>query len=239
MLVGLWVLVRHRWRDVGWVVLLLLAGNWLAGVFSVSQEGAPYVYRTAATMIPAFLMVGIGAQAVDGSGVRRAALPILLTVAFAWNLYAYFGLEARNVLAARVMAYELRLLADEVRATDHPVFLVGAETLAKRQPLERVASDLRPPYFDRNPTFRFGTGYSLRAVELLSGRHQSSLPAPILLQIDDLARLRSNDPVVLLFRPGGAGEVAIRRLFPAAELRFIGDVRGPPALGVVTLSGVD
>ena len=247
MLAGLWVLVRHRWRDVGWIAVLLLGLNALAGLLSTSQEGPPYVYRTAALMLPAFLMAGFGAEAIERSrwldslerfGGRRIVLLAMLAAALVWNFQLYFGLEARSGLAARVMAYELRLVADEVRDTELPVYIVGADTLSKRQYLGGAYPSR---YLIRNPTFRFGTSYSLRSVKLLAGRSQqpgATGQAQKSVEIVDprsFAQAPIATSAVLLFRPGGEGEASIRQRFPQLTVRYVEDVRGPPALGVATL----
>jgi len=256
MLVGLWSLARRHWREMGWVVVLLLGVGWLAGLLSISQEGAPYVYRSAGVMLPAFLMVGFGVQAIDralgpGTGPRasrwawyRYVVPALCGVALLWNWHLYFGLESRSALAARVMAYEIRLIVDEVRATRLPVYLVGADTLMKRRILDRPGrSPLR--YLDRNPTFQFSAGYSLRAVEYLSGRRQESAVAGdpgVGVELLDPGGFESAaiaKPAVVIFRPGGQGEAKVRARFPDARVRYVEDVRGPRALGVVDISAVE
>jgi hypothetical protein len=190
-------------------------------------------------MLPAFLMAGFGLDALDRiAGSRRLLLPGLLFAGLLWNLHLYFGLEARSALAARVMAYEIRLIADEVRDTDLPVYIVGADALSKRRVLEELPRSEAPPYLARNSTFAMGTGYSLRAVEYLSGRRQT-LAAPgdpavgiVIARADRFRTTPIATPAVLLFRPGGQDEAAVRARFPDVEVRYVEDVRGPLALGV-------
>ena len=78
--------------------------NFLSGIFSASQEGAPYIYRTAAVIVPAFLATGAGLEwFAEKAGPRK--LLILAAPIVVLNLYFYFSLERKNIAAMRVMAY--------------------------------------------------------------------------------------------------------------------------------------
>ena len=65
--------------------------NFLSGIFSASQEGAPYIYRTAAVIVPAFLATGAGLEwFAEKAGPRK--LLILAAPIVVLNLYFYFSL---------------------------------------------------------------------------------------------------------------------------------------------------
>jgi hypothetical protein len=144
LLAGLVVLVKRRGTSFARLVLCAFFANFAAGVFSISQEGAPYVLRVAAVMVPAFLSVGLGLQSLTDLlerrigdhwlGWRSHVLPGLLTLVVAGlNAYLYFGLEARNLSATRVMTYELRLIGQEIARTRAPVYLVTPAVLGKAE----------------------------------------------------------------------------------------------------------
>src|SRR5207248_7651112 len=133
-------------RDI-WtrLVACTLVLNFAAGIFSVSQEGAPYMYRTVAVVVPAFLVAGFGVQWLMRR--RRLMASAVVLAAIGLNLYLYFGLDARNAAAMRVMGYELRQIGLEIARDDLPVYLVGADLL---NPME-VRARLHEPYASVNP----------------------------------------------------------------------------------------
>jgi hypothetical protein len=180
---GLVVLVRSMNTSFARLIGCAFVLNFAAGVFSISQEGAPYVYRTAAVMIPAFLIVGLGSQwlmqqvesRVKGHlALRKVRVltwsALLLTIIL--NLYLYFGLEPKNAAAMRVMAYELRLIGLEIAQDDLPVVLAGRNVLdqieVNPKPGEKYAYANRPPIFP--PEF------GKLAVINFSGRYDPSQP---------------------------------------------------------------
>jgi hypothetical protein len=114
-----------------------------------------------------------------------------------------------------------------------------------RSILDRSAPAQPLPYLDRNPTFQFSAGYSLSAVEYLSGRRQKSAAAgdpSVGVEIVDTRGFESAPiatPAVVIFRPGGEGEAKVRARFPDARVRYVEDIRGPRALGVVAIGEVE
>ncbi|TMA06495.1 MAG: glycosyltransferase family 39 protein, partial [Deltaproteobacteria bacterium] len=109
---GLAALVWSANTSLARLIGCALVLNFAGGVFSISQEGAPYVYRTAAVMTPAFLIVGLGLQwlmqqveplAKGHLSLRNVRIltssVLLLTIIL--NLYLYFGLEPKNTAAMR------------------------------------------------------------------------------------------------------------------------------------------
>jgi hypothetical protein len=103
-IVGLVILIRLiRDNTFARLVASAFVLNFAGGVFSISQEGPPYLYRTAALMVPAFLVVGLGAQWLMGRMLLLTSFGVALAALL--NVYLYFGLEARSTAAMRVMSY--------------------------------------------------------------------------------------------------------------------------------------
>jgi hypothetical protein len=194
---GIIALARNPNRSWARLLICLLVLNFIPGIFSISQEGPPYVYRTAAVMIPAFLIAGFGVRWLLAGLERRlpannvnllAGAVLLLTIAL--NLYFYFGLEPRNAAAMRVMAHETRLLGLEIARDKLPVVLAGrmvrdhknAVTLVERYdlPLLLAGPDIlvqneilpRPEekYWRANPPLVLSHALAKLAVINFSGR---------------------------------------------------------------------
>jgi hypothetical protein len=165
LIAGLFVMIRRRdasARLLGCTFLLNLA----AGVFSVSQEGAPYIYRTAAVIIPGFLIVGLGLQWLfDKTGTP--GLVISTAVIMALNVYLYFGLEAKNAAAMRVMAYEPRLIGQEIARDNEPVWLVAADLLTQTEVQPRDGEK----YAEANPAVVLPPALRKLAIINFSGRY--------------------------------------------------------------------
>ena len=180
-MVGLVILFRAVNTPSARLIACTLVLNFATGVFSVSQEGAPYVYRTAAVMIPAFLIAGIGAQVLIDQGESKFAerelskyfgavtWPVLMLI-IVLNLYFYFGLEPQNAAAMRIMAYEPRLIGLEIARDQLPVILVGREIL------DPSNVDPRPgeKYVNANPALILPPAARKLAVINFSGRYDTS-----------------------------------------------------------------
>jgi hypothetical protein len=228
--------------------------NFATGVFSVSQEGAPYVYRTAAVMIPAFLIVGMGAQwlmdqvqskteehAVSKNFAVVTGAVLLLIIVL--NLYFYFGLEPKNAAAMRVMAYNLRLVGLEIAQDGLPVILVG------RDIFDPIDVDPKPgeKYAHANPPLLLPPAARRLAVINFSGRYDSSQTVtrnftnPKEIYFVDRSVLETNDlaargPAKIIFKSSDRqlGEL-IQSNYPGASLKQIRNIYGNPLLSVATL----
>jgi len=235
--VGLVIAAKLHGR---WIALLVaLSINFAGGIFSVSQEGAPYVYRTAAVMIPAFAIAGVGLQRIIGPA--SSLLPsrqcnfvvwLALLVVMALNFYLYFNLEAKNAAAMRVMAYEPRLLGLEIARDDLPVFLIGADVFV---PVEgRVfAGDehasanppvILPPAIRRLATIAFSRRYDVRRTMT------DNFQAPRAIYFTETESwqnaVQTGRPAKLIFRPNREIEAALRAGDPRARIGQIRNIQG-------------
>ena len=178
-LAGLLLLLRRLDLPLARLLLCLLAINMAAGVFSVSQEGAPYVYRASAAMIPAFLIgvtgllwfVGLTERLRNWKRVRWSPVTLMLP-ALVLNAWLYFGLESQNRAATRVMDYEVRLVAREFAGTDRPVYVVGTDLFDRAEPAHYP--DER--HAESNPTFKISPSLAMAAVFSQSPRFALSEP---------------------------------------------------------------
>jgi dolichyl-phosphate-mannose-protein mannosyltransferase len=253
---GLFVLVRSMNTSFTRLIGCAFVLNFASGVFSVSQEGAPYVYRTAAVMIPAFLIVGLGLQwlmqRVESRfkghlSLRKAQVltesALLLTIIL--NIYLYFGLEPTNTAAMRVMAYEPRLIGLEIAQDNLPVILVGQDLLdqieADPKPGEKYAYANTPPPAVLSPAVR------ILAVINFSGRYdptrtvEDNLTYPrgiYFVEPSSLGKntIPTNGPAKIIFKSRDQKlRETVRRDYPDAAVRDISDIRGEPLLAVATL----
>ncbi|HXV84637.1 MAG TPA: glycosyltransferase family 39 protein [Candidatus Binatia bacterium] len=251
---GLLALVRNReaWlaRFLGTVFLV----NLLPGVLSVSQEGAPYVYRTAAVIVPAFLIAGLGGQCVyrqvtfrlrsrvSRQMIGRAAW-LLVVLIVSINLYLYFFLESKNVGAMRTMAYEARAIGLEIARDDLPVYLVGQDILDK---IETVA---RPEekYARFNAPIMLPRLLSGLAIISFSGRYDLARPlAHNLSQPTNIHFVASPSVEMKISLPNSAKLIfnsrnqeiikSAHRQIPGAVIKEIRNIYGEPMLTVVTYS---
>jgi hypothetical protein len=168
------------------LLTMLLGGTLLGGILSYSHEGAPYVYRASAAVVPALLIAGVGLQALlhwaGTTGVfRRFASfgPALAVVALSaiavLNGYDYFVLERRDVSAMRIMGTEYRLMGEALRQTDGPVYLFAPHVFDKLPDTAAPGEE----YFEINreiPYERFGREFSYLAVLAFSGRYDWRRP---------------------------------------------------------------
>jgi 4-amino-4-deoxy-L-arabinose transferase-like glycosyltransferase len=235
-IVGIVIAIRHRHDTFTRLVACAFLFNFAGGVFSTSQEGPPYIYRTAAVMIPAFLIMGMGVQWLmlrKHRYVAYAAIPLALIV----NLYLYFGLEAKNSAAMRVMSYELRQIGQEIAQDDLPVFMIGADALSQTElyakPNEKYASAnpavVLPPVMQRLAVINFSGRYAMtkpvseNLVHPANIHFVESLPHDIRGPAKIIFKGHNPDVDQLLLRPG----VSVR------ELR---DIFGQPLRTVVTVA---
>lgn len=254
---GLVALIRNFNAPFARLIGCTFVLNFIPGLFSVSQERAPYVYRTAAVMIPAFLIVGLGLQwwlqqlksrlKVDLSNWKVEVLTgsaVLLTLVL--NLYLYFGLEPTNSAAMRVMLYDLRLVGLEIAREEVPVILAG------RDVLDQVEVTPRPgeKYGYANPPVNFPEAVRKLAVINFSGRYDPARsvaenfnePRDIYL-VDPVSLGDSNLPI-----RGGAKIIfksrdqqvreTVSRVYPHASIREIRNIYDEPLFTVATLPAV-
>lgn len=235
------------------LIVCALLLNFATGVFSVSEEGAPYVYRTAAVMIPAFLVVGMGVQwltdhvrKIEGHPLSKNSAVVswvVLLLIIVLNLYFYFGLEAKNTAAMRVMAYNLRLVGLEIARDDLPVVLVG------RDILDPIGADPRPgeKYVHANPPLLLPPVARRLAVINFSGRYDSSQTVsrnfanPKEIYFVERSVLERNDlaaraPAKIIFKSSDRqlGEL-FQSHYPGASVKQIRNIYGDPLLSVATL----
>jgi 4-amino-4-deoxy-L-arabinose transferase-like glycosyltransferase len=251
---GLLALVRNC---EGWLARLLgsiFLLNLLPGVLSVSQEGAPYVYRTAAVMVPAFLIVGLGCQwvyremtlrlprRVSGRTIGQAAWMLVLSIGLI-NCYLYFFLESKNAGAMRTMAYEARAIGLEIARDDLPVYLVGQDVLDKIEtvagPEEKYARFnapiMLPPLLSGLAIISFSGRYDLAqplAYNLSQPRNIHFVDAPsaeMRISLPSSAKLIFNSRNQEIIK-------SAHRQIPNAVVEEIRNIYGEPMLTVVTYS---
>jgi hypothetical protein len=252
---GLVILFRRINAPSARLIACTLVLNLATGVFSVSQEGAPYVYRTAAVMIPVFLIVGMGAQWLMDqvkSKIEERRLSknfevvtwAMLLLIIVLNLYFYFGLEPKNAAAMRVMAYELRLIGLEIAQDDLPIVLVG------RDILDPIAVDSKPEekYVNANPPLILPPAARKLAVINFSGRYDlnetisHNFANPKEIYFVERAFLETNklplhDPAKIIFKSSDRklGEL-IQKTYPGASIKQIRSIYDESLLSVATLS---
>jgi 4-amino-4-deoxy-L-arabinose transferase-like glycosyltransferase len=249
---GLLALVRNcePWlaRFLGWIFLL----NLLPGVLSVSQEGAPYVYRTAAVIVPAFLIVGLGCQWVNRKmtlrlpdGLTRQTIGqaawILLLLIGSINFYLYFFLEPKNAGAMRTMAYEARAIGLEIAKDNLPVYLIGQDVLDKIEIIARPEEK----YARFNAPMVLPPLLSGLAIISFSGRYDLAQPlAYNLSRPSNIHFVASPSAAMKLSLPNSAKLIfnsrnqeiiqSARRQIPAAAVEEIQNIYGEPMLTVFT-----
>jgi hypothetical protein len=169
LIIGMVILIR-QWntlfaRFVACAFLLGFAG----GIFSNSQEGPPYLYRTVAVMIPAFIVVGLAVQWLMQRS-PRLLMTIAIAPAIILNLYMYFGLEARNTAAMRVMGYEWRQIGQEIAQDNSTVFVVGTDALNQTE----LYAGKNETYASANPAVLVPPVIRRLAIINFSGRYDMS-----------------------------------------------------------------
>jgi len=254
LVTGFVALLRDRKNFAARLIACTFIINFTPGVFSISQEGAPYVYRTAAIIVPAFLIVAFGVQWLVrhleiwmrdrpfAKYLMPAAASVLVCV-IVLNLYFYFGLEAKNTAAMRVMAYEARLVGLEIARDGLPVILVGKDTL------EQTPATPKPDemFADANPPLILTPAFTLSAIVDFSGRYDkrqtvsNNLAHPKNIHFVGTESLKANiltlpQPAKIIFRSRDRplGDM-IRASYPSAALKDIRNVYGEPLFTVAAL----
>lgn len=254
LLVGVFFLFREFKNPGARLIACTFIVNFASGVFSISQEGAPYVYRTAAVIIPAFLIIGHALHRVlefVDRQPRKSSAAKLLTPAYAFvllsivslNYYYYFGLEPTNTAATRVTAYEARILGQEIAGAPLPVILIGRDML--HQPAAKPNSGEKFAY--ANPPLILPAEMRLLAIIAFSGRYDTSqtvtanLERPKNIYLADTDFLAANKPrlplpVKLVFRSDNRQLWdTIQSNYPTASRRDIRNIHGEPLFTVATL----
>src|SRR5205809_604176 len=215
--------------------------NFLSGIFSVSQEGAPYIYRTAAVIVPAFLAIGAGLEWF-AEKTRPRKLLILAVPIVVLNLYFYFSFEGQNSAAMRVMAYEPRLIGLEVSRDNLPVWLVSPDVLTQAELHSKPAEE----YANANPAVLLPPGLRKLAIINFSGRydiHQTlseNLAHPKDMYFVEPSALTTGPPhapAKIIFNSGNPELTEIvDRL--AGSVRHVADILGEPLLTVAEFGSV-
>ena len=253
LLIGLFVaagrLGSPAMRLLAWLWLM----NFIPGIFSVSQEGAPYVYRTAALMIPTFLLAGVGISWLTQQATALTKVPLsavvpyfpalIVLLAAALNIRLYFELEPVNYAAMRTMAYEARMIGDEIASDNQPT-IVTASALAKLA----VAAKANEPFAGANPAMKLPLSLSVFAVTAFSGRYNSD--AAIETNLNQTAGLYFMENLAGDFRqlfPHGHGKVIfaaqdrptrelLLRDAPVIFIKQRNDLRGEPMIAVAIMA---
>jgi len=236
LIAGLVILVRKMdtlGRLIGCAFLLNLA----TGVLSNSQEGAPYVYRTAAVIVPGFLTAGLGLQwLAEKIGTRLLAVWCAMIIAV--NLYLYFGLEAHNIAAMRVMAYEPKVIGLEIARGHQPVWLFAPDVLAQTERSPRAGER----YPNANPAVVLPPIIRRLAIIEFSGRYDTGRPVldnlghPQDIYFLEPAGLETNSsfivrPSKIIFKSDNQKILeTVTRL--GASIRYVPDILGEPFLTV-------
>ena len=209
--------------------------NFLSGIFSASQEGAPYIYRTAAVIVPAFLATGAGLEwFAEKAGPRK--LLILAAPIVVLNLYFYFSLERKNIAAMRVMAYESRLIGVDVARDNLPVWLVIPDVLTQTELHSKPAEE----YANANPAVLLPAALWKLAIINFSGRydiHQTlseNLAHPKDMYFVEPSVLTAGlpqGPAKIIFKSGNP-ELTRTADRLAGSVRPVPDILGEPLLTV-------
>jgi 4-amino-4-deoxy-L-arabinose transferase-like glycosyltransferase len=243
-ILGFVIVVRRTTTPFARLILCALVLNFAGGIFSVSREGPPYVFRTAAVMIPAFLIAGFGVQWVMQKGCKiRFVASSLLLLTIVLNLHLYFGLEAHNAAAMRVMAYELRIIGLEIARDDRPVYLVGRDILDPTELGPRPEEE----YADANRAYILPAPLGRLAVIAFSERYDlnqtvsHNLMQPRRIYFVESAQLETDEdsiqvPAKIIFRSNDLQlRQVVRTDYPNAPLRDLRDLFGEPLLTVATI----
>lgn len=254
-LAGIVALCRNNWTASSRLIACTFFLNFIPGIFSISQEGAPYVYRVAAVMIPAFMVVGIGLQwmlqQMDIESTKQRWRTLLggltsaaLLAAITLNIYQYFILESENAAAMRTMAYEQRLIGKEIARDRLAVFIVGRDVLEKIE----TSSLAQETYAKKNAPMRLPVSVSAFAIISFSDRYdmnrtlEDNLKEPKNLYFvedptDVAAEIVQHGRAKVIFSPQNQELVQnLRRYSPAMKLEQIRNILGEPIVSVVSLT---
>ena len=256
LIVGLAVCYRERNNYPVGLIICGFMVNFAAGIFSISQEGAPYVYRIAAVCVPAFMIIGFAVQelfhrleakSTESQPVKQFLAPLygcILAAVIAVNGYYYFGLEAKNIAAMRVMAYEARLLGLEIARDRMPVVLLGRDMI--EQPITRPSQLER--FASANPPLILPAAMRFLAIVEFSGRFDRNRPLgdnlhhPENINFLDSNMLASTNqppsaPAKIIFRSQDTTlSDLVRTNYPSATHRQIYNILGEPLFSVATLA---
>jgi hypothetical protein len=233
-LAGLVVLIRRIQTPVGRLLSCAFLLNFIGGVLSASQEGAPYIYRTSAVTVPAFLIAGFGLEWLKEK-IGRQWIWAVCGAAIVLNLYLYFGLEARNIPAMRVMAYEPRLVGLQISRDSSPVWLVVPDVLRQTETRPRPGEE----YASSNPAVLMPPALSRLAIVNFSGRYDltrtvsQNLENPKDIHFIEAGGLPQG-PAKIIFK---SSDDAVRQevMKRGALLRDIPDVTGNALLTVAAI----
>lgn len=235
LLGGLIVIIR-RGDKLATLLSCTFVLNLAGGFFSISQEGAPYVYRTAAVIIPVFLLVGIALQWVQNA-IGTRVLVIATGAIVAINLYLYFPLEAKNAAAMRVMAYEPHLIGLEIARDNQPVWLVSPGVLTQTE----VGARPGEQYPEANPAVILAPPLRKLAIIAFSGRYDmrqnmaANLATPRDVYFVEAKDLPVQGPAKIIF---AAHDQKLNQVFgrSGVSIRHIPNIFGEPLFSVASLS---
>jgi hypothetical protein len=236
LLLGGLIIIAYREDTLANLLGCTFALNLAGGVFSISQESAPYVYRTAAMIVPVFLLVALGLQWFrERLGTRWLAIATGGIVAL--NVYLYFGLEAKNSAAMRVMAYEPRLLGLEIARDDGPVWLVSSDVLRQTE----VQPKAGERYPETNPAVVLPPALRKLAIIDFSGRYDmrqtvaGNLERPRDIFFVEAKDVPMHGPAKIIFK---SNDQTMKEALtgPGVSLREIRDIFGEPLFTVASLT---
>ncbi len=241
-------------RLIAWTFVL----NFVPGIFSVSQEGAPYVYRTAAVIIPTYLLVGVGLRWLSRQMASRVSatnwrtglqhmISVAVLFAVAWNSYLYFYLESKNRAAMRTMAFEARLIGAEMARDDMAVIILGRDTV------EKIETEPRPGevHAKANPAMGMPLPLSIFALVSFSGRYDTkrsvkdNLTQPRGIAFldtlpSDLGALMNQQQATIIFNARNQASLSnLSQHFPSASINYLRNIHGDPILGIAIVATND
>jgi hypothetical protein len=178
--------------------------------------------------------VGFGLEWLANK-IGSRGLWAVCSAAIALNLYLYFGLEARNVPAMRVMSYEPRLIGLEVSRDREPVWLVNSDVL--RPTATRPSPEEKYP--ESNPAVLLPPVLTRLAIIDFSGRYDLARPVAQNLEAPrDIhfieASSMPNGPAKIIFK---SDDDVVRQevMKRGASVKEIRNVVGEPLLSVATI----
>ena len=235
LLVGGLIIIGTRGDTLANLLGCTFVLNLAGGVFSISQEDAPYVYRTAAVIIPLFLLVALGLQWLS-ERIGTRWLAAVTGGIIALNLYLYFGLEAKNGAAMRVMTYEPRLLGLEIARDAGPVWLVSPDVLRQTE----VQPGVGERYPETNPAVLLPPDLRKLAIINFSGRYDmrlsvaGNLERPRDVFFVEAKDIPSQGPAKIIFKSSDQKmKEALAK--PGISLRYIRNIFGEPLFTVAYL----
>jgi hypothetical protein len=238
LIVGIVVVFRSLKTSASRFLLCIFVLNFAGAIFSISQEGAPYVYRAVAVIVPAFLIVGFGLQQLRRK-LGTWSLLLLCPLIILLNLYLYFDFEAKNTAGMRVMAYGPRMIGLEVAQDNSPVWLVGLDTPHQTEILANQAE----AYAQANPAVILPPVLRRLAIINFSGRYDTArslaqnLDSPRGIHfVDNAASIETNHlPGSKIIFKDADDTTRLALVRQGAFFRLIRNVASEPFLIVATL----